>query len=100
MTIERSLRLDKYNRLRERLLTFASCQCDFVPAMQCAQAGFISQGQGDAVLCIWCRLVLREFKQPLDMLAIHQKHSSGCEFLRRLNMSKPFSNSSVIGNVE
>ena len=74
----------QFNKFSARMKTFRSYENKWMPATQLAKAGFISGRRGDHVLCLWCLLILKDFTEPVDALAVHQLHSlNHCEYLKK-----------------
>lgn len=75
----------KYKHESERLLSY---QRDFksihMTSVSLARSGFISMGKGqDEVVCLWCQLELCNFKQTVDVSALHFAHSENiCDFIK------------------
>ena len=68
---------------RVRLKTFGSYKSTCISRMSLALAGFISCNSGDAVYCVWCKLLLKDFEEPVSAIALHRLYAgSTCLFLK------------------
>ena len=51
---------------------------------QLSRAGFVYTGEGDKVICPWCKIKLIEW-EPHDLpFEEHRRHSTSCDFLKML----------------
>ena len=51
---------------------------------QLSRAGFVFTGEGDKVICPWCKIKLIEW-EPYDLpFKEHRRHSTSCDFLKML----------------
>ena len=51
---------------------------------QLCRAGFVYTGEGDKVICPWCKIRLIEW-EPYDIpFEEHRRHSTSCDFLKML----------------
>ena len=51
---------------------------------QLCRAGFVYTGEGDKVICPWCKIKLIEW-EPYDIpFEEHRRHSTSCDFLKML----------------
>lgn len=74
----------KYPSIESRMRTFIGYFSSVVTCTDLANGGFVNYVKNtDEVVCPECCLRLRNFKNHVDALAIHQTHSfnSGCAFL-------------------
>ena len=80
-----------YSNYKRRYETFSSWPKSHpIRAEYLCRAGFLYTGQGDKVLCPWCKLMLIEWEIYDLPMEEHQRHSPHCPFLNMI-MPSPVS---------
>ena len=84
------LETHRYENLPARLITFSSYnfRSILMTGTELSHAGFIfaetTAKKADKLVCVWCGLLLWDFVDHIDAIAIHQTFSNGiCEFLHK-----------------
>ena len=77
--------LSYYQRYCNRFMSFQSWPKSHpIRPDQLSRAGFLYTGEGDKVICPWCRIHLIEWESfdiPIDE---HRRHSPYCDFIKML----------------
>lgn len=75
---EKTVRARKLNFEKFRLESFIGWPVPWIDANTLAKIGFYYTGEGDKVMCNFCKIGLRNWEAEDCPIGEHRKHSPGC----------------------